>query len=177
MATLGRSAWSAARTADTAVETSLAFTIPAPLNSAGSIANLPTALAGLQQQIDTIAFDLFGLNEADRSEIEGAAVFASAEINELDEDNEDEELAVAAVENEQILPLSWSVGVAFGRFDIRLATGERSIPPEPEPFDALPDSSPGMLQIGDGPFMPCREVLVDDLGHADDLFSTNHRCL
>ena len=171
LATLGRSAWSAARTADTAVETSLAFTIPAPLNSAGSIANLPTALAGLQQQIDTIAFDLFGLNEADRSEIEGAAVFASAEINELDEDNEDEELAVAAVENADFSLLSWSVGVAFGRFDIRLATGERSIPPEPEPFDALPDRSPGMLPIGTAPFMPCSGIFVDDPGHTDDLTS------
>jgi hypothetical protein len=39
----------------------------------------------------------------------------------------------------------WLVGVAFGRFDLRLATGERLIPPEPEPFDPLPVSSPGML--------------------------------
>ena len=41
--------------------------------------------------------------------------------------------------------LSWAVGVAFGRFDIRLATGERAMPPEPDPFDPLPTKSPGML--------------------------------
>jgi hypothetical protein len=38
--------------------------------------------------------------------------------------------------------LSWSVGVAFGRFDLRLATGERELPAEPDPFDRLPARSP-----------------------------------
>jgi len=46
--------------------------------------------------------------------------------------------------------LSWALGVAFGRFDVRLATGERSAPTEPEPFDPLPVCSPGMLTGDDG---------------------------
>ena len=29
--------------------------------------------------------------------------------------------------------VSWAVGVAFGRFDVRLATGERELPPSPSP--------------------------------------------
>lgn len=48
----------------------------------------------------------------------------------------------------------WLVGVAFGRFDIRLATGERQPPPEPGPFDPLPATSPGMLPDGETPFTP-----------------------
>jgi hypothetical protein len=44
--------------------------------------------------------------------------------------------------------------VAFGRFDWRLATGERAAPPEPEPFDPLPARSPGMLPDGAAPFTP-----------------------
>ena len=66
-----------------------------------------------------------------------------AEIAEnTDEDDEVDEIGAT---NEHFCLQSWSVGVAFGRFDIRLATGERSIPPEPEPFYPLPAKSPGML--------------------------------
>jgi len=61
--------------------------------------------------------------------------------------------------------LSWCVGVAFGRFDLRLATGEREIPPEPDPFDPLPARSPGM-RPDDALVKP---ILVDDPGHPDDL--------
>ena len=52
--------------------------------------------------------------------------------------------------------LSWAVGVAFGRFDWRLATGERAAPPEPDPFDPLPAKSPGMLPDGAEPFHHAR---------------------
>jgi hypothetical protein len=65
--------------------------------------------------------------------------------------------------------ISWSVGVVFCRFDIRLAVGERAIPLEPDPFDPPPAKSPGMLPDGDLPFMPTLGVLVDDPGHPDDL--------
>ena len=76
--------------------------------------------------------------------------------------------------------VSWAVGVAFGRFDVRLATGERELPGEPEPFDPLPVCSPGMLVGEDGlpaagapsgyPVdFPASGVLVDDPGDARDL--------
>ena len=64
--------------------------------------------------------------------------------------------------------LSWLIGVAFARFDPRLATGERPIPPEPEPFDPLPARSPGMIPEGEEP-ADRPDILVDDQGHADDL--------
>ena len=54
--------------------------------------------------------------------------------------------------------LSWAVGVAFGRFDIRLATSEREINPDPEPCDPLPAKSPGMVPDGDPTFMPCPKM-------------------
>lgn len=79
--------------------------------------------------------------------------------------------------------LSWAIGVAFGRFDLRLATGERALPPEPDPFDPLPVCSPGMLTGADG--LPCATpapgypidvpqdgVLLDDPGHPRDLTSS-----
>lgn len=75
---------------------------------------------------------------------------------------------------------SWSLGVAFGRFDVRLAIGEREAPPQPEPFDPLPVCSPGMLTGDDGlpvaappsgyPLaFPTDGILVDDPGHPRDV--------
>lgn len=63
----------------------------------------------------------------------------------------------------------WSVGVAFGRFDWRLATGEREAPLEVDPFDPLPVKSPGMLPDGASPFYAHLGILVDDKGHPHDL--------
>ncbi|GLS17295.1 hypothetical protein GCM10007874_03100 [Labrys miyagiensis] len=168
LSNLARSAWSAARAADTAVETSLAFALPKPLN-VGANGTTGATLLELQSKIDAIAFEIFGLDESDKREIAGAAVFASAEIVADIDDNEDKNTDANADDNDQFSLQSWAVGVAFGRFDIRLATGERAIPAEPEPFDALPDTSPGMVPNGEAPFMPCKGVLVDDPGHADDL--------
>jgi len=165
---LGKRSWSAARTADTAVETSLAFTLPKLLNE-GTNAVTGEIVNELQSKIDTIVFELFGLDESDRSEIEGASIFAAAEIVEISNEREDQEVEATSSDNDQFRLLSWSVGVAFGRFDIRLATGERTIPPDPEPFDPLPDTSPGMLPVGARAFLPCTGVLVDDPGHVDDL--------
>jgi hypothetical protein len=61
------------------------------------------------------------------------------------------------------------VGVAFGRFDLRIATGEREAPPEPDPFDPLPSKSPGMLPDDAEPFHAHSGILVDDQGNANDL--------
>ena len=65
--------------------------------------------------------------------------------------------------------LSWGAGVAFGRFDWRLATGEREVPPEPDPFDPLPLRSFGMLPDGADPFHAYSGILADDQGHPHDL--------
>jgi len=65
--------------------------------------------------------------------------------------------------------LSWCVGIAFGRFDWRLATGERAAPTEPAPFDPLPANSPSMLPDGAAPFHAHAGILVDDQGHPHDL--------
>ena len=65
--------------------------------------------------------------------------------------------------------LSWLVGVVFGRFDERLATGERSVPPESEPFDPLPSRSPGMWPENEPRFIHLPDIMVDDSGHDDDI--------
>lgn len=76
--------------------------------------------------------------------------------------------------------ISWALGVALGRFDLRIFTGERSVPPMPGPFDPVPPCQPGMLTGADG--LPPREppsgypvdfprdgILVDDPGAERDV--------
>ncbi len=78
--------------------------------------------------------------------------------------------------------LSYAVGIALGRWDIRFATGERKPPELPDPFAALPICPPGMLQNANG--LPAEPqdvptdyqlriswpgILVDDENHPEDI--------
>jgi len=160
-------------------------------------------LAGIQADIDDLCFALYGIDGEDRRRIEagfGEATKASSADDrrpttddELADDRRpatDDELADdqrPATDDEFASPapltallVSWALGVAFGRFDLRLATGERAAPAAPGPFDPLPVCSPGMLTGADG--LPLGEpppgypvafppdgILVDDPGHDRDL--------
>ena len=78
--------------------------------------------------------------------------------------------------------LSYLLGCAFGRWDIRYATGQRQPPEMPDPFAPLPVCPPGMLQNDLGlPAAPADlpddyplriswpGILVDDEGHPEDI--------
>ncbi|MGI5865506.1 MAG: hypothetical protein ACOX6T_26080 [Myxococcales bacterium] len=126
-------------------------------------------LADLQREIDELVFELYGLGAEDRATIEASTKRAtsSSEDDASSDDGVDADDEAAVGEGSDALR-SWLVGVAFGRFDPRLATGERPIPPEPEPFDLLPTRSPGMYPEGEEP-TDRPDILVDDEGHPDDL--------
>ena len=75
---------------------------------------------------------------------------------------------------------SYVLGVAFGRWDIRIAAGELEPPPLPGPYDPLPPASRGMLVSEDGlpsrqslvgyPFsIPPNRMLYDEPGHQYDV--------
>jgi hypothetical protein len=78
--------------------------------------------------------------------------------------------------------LSYGLGVAFGRWDIRYATGEQAAPELPDPFAPLPVCPPGQLKNAQG--LPARPedvpaaypvripwdgILVDDPNHPLDI--------
>jgi hypothetical protein len=127
-------------------------------------------LSRIQAEIDAIAFDLYGFSDADRAAATQSHVTELGDDGEEDaEAEEDEEGADALSVDLQSALLSWSVGVAYGRFDWRLATGERAAPPEPDPFDPLPAKSSGMLPDGTAPYHEHLGILVDDQGHPHDL--------
>jgi hypothetical protein len=174
LAALTRRAWSLKRTLDTIEETSHAFLVPAALRARLGDYDPPAIEAELiriQAEINAIAFDLYGFSEADRAIAQGANGTAMPGEEKgggaADDDADDEGGATTIDETDG--QLSWAVGVAFGRFDWRLATGERAVPPEPEPFDPLPAKSPGMLPDGAEPFHAHFGILVEDHGHPHDL--------
>jgi hypothetical protein len=202
LAELAGHAWAIRRALDTRAETSHAFTLPALLQVPGSeisaragawLARVRTAdsdLTGIRAEIDDRCFVLYGIDEADRHAIingfgtRGSDETFSDSATDTDSDDAGEDID----ENESTADatglaaelVSWAIGVAFGRFDIRLATGTRSMPTAPEPFDPLPACSPGLL-TGEGGLpldsppvgypldFPVTGVLVDDPGHVHDL--------
>ena len=140
------------------------------------------AVAALCSEIDEIAFRLYGISDQDRLDCErDFRPRPHDQTGTTKRPGVDRELD-GATELPGLVPplLEWCVGVAFGRFDIRFATGERPVPAEPEPFDPLPASSPGMLtndaglpvdrpSAGYPVSLPLDGILVDDPGHDADI--------
>lgn len=175
LAALARRAWSLKRTLDTIEETSHAFVLPADLRTRIGDYDPPVIeakLASIQAEIDAIALDLYGFSEADRAAVQAIQGAANGGASETDDDSDneasDDENSESPIDHRAGL-LSWALGVAFGRFDWRLATGERGAPSEPDPFDPLPARSPGMLPNGTRPFHIQGGILVDDPGQPNDL--------
>jgi len=155
---------------DSGEETSHAFLLPSALGyrlGEYDPTSIETELARIQAEIDAIAFELYGFSEADRAAVLGSAAVEAATDESEDEDEAEDAELDAAPSSDALL--SWAVGVVFGRFDWRLATGERAEPPEPEPFDPLPAKSPGMLPDDASPFHQHAGILVDDQSHPNDL--------
>lgn len=189
-----RRAWSLRRSADEAVEVSHAFVVPAVLQVDGNslsnrvsewidrVAGVKMEFDRVQSEIDEMCFELYGISGADRRAIVEGVGAEDHDDEAQEDDDTDLDADGWAVERSPVGLaaglVSWAAGIAVGRFDVRLATGERPWPPEPDPFDPLPVCSPAMLTGGDG--SPCQSppvgypllvsaVLVDDPGHALDL--------
>jgi hypothetical protein len=175
LASLARRAWSLKRSLDTTDETSHAFILPSGLNERVTgldKATVEVEIAHIQQQIDDRAFELYGIGREDRAVIESsnrtpADSGEGAEGTNDEEESDDADTGTLDAD-ESAAGISWPGGVAFGRFDPRFATGERAVPPEPEPFAPLPTRSPGMWSEAEAP-KDVPDILVDDSGHAADL--------
>jgi hypothetical protein len=168
LVTLARRAWSLKRSLDTTTETSHAFILPAALRlrvGAFDPSEIEVELSCIQAEIDTFAFDLYNFTDADRQMARGRTDVEEIANDDVEEDVEESDPETPPVD----AMFSWSVGVAFGRFDLRLATNERQPAAEPEPFDPLPAKSTGMLPDGSEPFHSHAGILVDDQGHPQDI--------
>jgi hypothetical protein len=181
VSTLAKRAWAAKRALDTVNETSHAFLLPSGLNEQITRLDhgaIESDFESAQNDIDEAFFALYGINVDDRLAIEASfkrAISVDFDIDdEDDEDDEDEEEDHEARESSvpdgtvAVAIKSWLVGVVFGRFDSRVASGERAVAPAPEPFDPLPPRSPGMWPEGQAP-KDAPDILVHDEGHPSDL--------
>ena len=130
------------------------------------VAVIDAEIEALQSEIDEAVFAQYGFDECDRE-----AIFSPGNLPSRTNLNAGgSEAGVAGDEIKRWLKLgSWCLGVTFGRFDLRLVTGEREAPPLLEPFDPLPSKSPGMLPDGAAPYHHHQGILVDDPGHEHDL--------
>lgn len=170
---LAREGWTLKRSLDTTNETSSSFVLPELiLTRRGEFdrSEIERRISSILAQIDAIAFELYGISSSDKELFEHS--IDVAESDDADDEFEDEDGDVdEGSENGNASQelISWAIGVAFGRFDLQLATGERRTPPEPDPFDPLPAKSPGMLPDGAAPFHAHEGILVDDPGHPHDL--------
>lgn len=142
---------------------------------------------GLEQKLN----EAFGLS-ADSSrhlcgDLDEALLVRSGvtEEDEAEDDSDDEggDAVLDCSENSRMeIIVSYGLGTAFGRWDIRYANGERQPPELPDPFDPLPVCPPGMLQNAEG--LPAEPkdvpadyplriswpgILVDDEGHPEDI--------
>lgn len=170
---LAKEAWAANYSKSITVETSRNFVLPDALHSRlgqQDPTSIEAELTRIQVEINDIAFDLYGFSDADRTAALGSHGLAGegkggAEDGAEDPEEGDEEELIDQTD----ALLSWTIGIAFGRFDWRLATGEREAAPEPDPFDPLPTKSSGMLPDGTPPFHAHSGILVDDHGHPHDL--------
>jgi hypothetical protein len=133
-----------------------------------------------------LAFALYGISEEDREAIvNGLGADNGAEDPGENpppdpDDPEAEDGAVLELDSVGLAAglVSWAVGVTAGRFDVRMATGDRACPAEPDPFDPMPVCSAGMLTGEDGlpAAMPpdaypveVSSILVEDPGHPLDV--------
>ncbi len=134
-----------------------------PFRGDGSMGNVEQRQ--VEEEIDELIAAAFGTQLLEFRELDA---LLSPTVNDDDEQEDDDSQSVDEMQPECNAG-AYAVGVAFGRWDLRLVTGERITPPVQNPFDPLPAKSPGMLPEGAEPFHRHAGILVDDSGHGRDL--------
>jgi hypothetical protein len=209
LSTLAHRAWSLKYGVDTCSEASHAFVLPGMLQVTGdTLAKRASAchehrlrvdsdLKSILAQIDTYCFDIYNFTDVDRGLLPEELRDNSCVANESSQEDRPDDMVdvedgnkLADIISFTAELISWTIGVSLGRFDVRLATGAKSPPIQPGPFEQLPTTSHGTIQDphvlptepADTPSIyPLRifwdGILVDDSGfngsqaHQEDIVS------
>ncbi|MBY3465672.1 hypothetical protein HFN80_16905 [Rhizobium laguerreae] len=163
----------ASRELDTYNETSHFFVLPRALKE--RIAEPPligeSSFREMMREIEDLVGTAYGFDLDTRKEISDWSTARLAPVS----DDGDDQLDVSA--DDRLHILSWAVGVAFGRFDERIADETRPLPSVPGPFEPLQPISSGMHPGFQASTSPLSGILVDDQGHPDDLPEKVHAIL
>lgn len=163
LAALAKKNFCARRRLDSVNETSHAFLLPMKIQTAlgrlNPVVELRT-IAETQREMDDKVDLLYG--------------FVS---KVLPKQEKSREVTLSDEKDDMDALLTWAVGVAFGRFDRRLATEDRPYPVDPAPFEPYPLLAPGRVPAGEAPFIDNAGIFVMDPGHKMDLASAIHRVL
>ena len=134
-------------------------------------------LKAIKEAIDLAVKKVYGLNDFDLALMLERVGSSTARVLPGDQN-----LIESGGKTALVSHVSYILGVTFGRWDIRFATGERQPQELPDPFDPLPVCPPGVLQGSDG--LPAKPehvpsdypiridwdgILVDDPEHGDDI--------
>lgn len=156
------------RSLDSANESSHAFQLPALLQIEAAmlaerivfwqdqVSGGKRRLVENQQEMDDIAFELYGIEDEDRKAIEGSlsggdGTVGSGEDGSASEAEDTDEATVVLGGGELAADLlSYTVGCVFGRWDARIALDPSLAPKLADPFAPLPVCSPGLLVGPDG---------------------------
>jgi hypothetical protein len=128
------------------------------------------SICNYENIINDNIYSIYNINYEDRYNINESLVDRPSTLSDVENEPR---IIVASF-------ISYLVGCAFGRWDVRYATGEKKPPTTIELFDPLPANSPGILKDESG--LPASEppinypikgkwdgILVEDSGHPDDL--------
>jgi len=152
-------------------------------------------LSNLQREIDQLVAEAYGIPIEEWESLTANLEKIGFTSDEDDEEPEDEKAGMLTqppdgveLSNAIADVLSYVVGTIFGRWDIRLAIGQRPLPELPDAFAPLPVCSPGMLTGPTGLPVKLEEVppdypipiqwdgiIPDDEGHPRDLIAQVHR--
>jgi hypothetical protein len=108
----------------------------------------------IQKSVDEHVAHLYSIDEKDREIIQGKSDDVGIDVKEgreesIAEKNGKNELGVNH-RTVAVNVLSWCVGAAMGRWDVRITLDPSLAPKLPDPFDPLPVCPPGMLVGPDG---------------------------
>lgn len=119
----------------------------------------------IQAEINDRVYDAYGFGTAEHATIQQFYAEPTS-VDEEEAEEDAEELPTAGSPTDTAFALwQWLMGVAFGRWDIRLAQHPEQLPALAGPFEALPPSPPGALRrLGSG-YLATRAT---DLVQGDD---------
>jgi hypothetical protein len=156
--------WTEKCQADSAKLTAHPFVLPGVLTCTGTtlaeradawssrVRKSEEAVAAIQTEIDAGVLHFYGLNAADFGFLSDPSKDVPSSTPECEAKNEDEE-DVSEPESLKTLTVDlveYTLGCAFGRWNVRFAINEQPAPELPEPVAPLPAIPPGMLQNEQG---------------------------